>query len=81
MFFESVFSSTSRKTLNPSQQSQQMVRGHIKVAARRFCQSPLMIAIIRAWDAPFKGDTADVLLATTPMHSTSKKEGDFMPTL
>jgi hypothetical protein len=27
-----------------------------------------MIAIIRAWDAPFKGDAADHLLATIPMY-------------
>src|SRR6266852_7737942 len=27
-----------------------------------------MIAIIRGWDAPFKGDTADFLLATIPMY-------------
>ena len=27
-----------------------------------------MIAIIRAWDAPFKGDTAKFLLATIPMY-------------
>ena len=27
-----------------------------------------MIAIMRAWDAPFKGDAANLLLATIPMH-------------
>ncbi|KAF8494429.1 hypothetical protein F5888DRAFT_658191 [Russula emetica] len=36
---------------------------------------------VRAWDAPFKGDAADLLVATIPMYSTSKKEGDFTPTL
>jgi hypothetical protein len=28
----------------------------------------MMIAIIRAWDAPFKGDAADLLLKTIPMY-------------
>jgi hypothetical protein len=27
-----------------------------------------MIAMIRAWDTPFKGDAADILLAVIPMH-------------
>jgi hypothetical protein len=45
-----------------------MVRSHVKVAARRLCQCSLIIAIVRAWDAPFKGVTADLLLESIPMY-------------
>jgi hypothetical protein len=37
-----------------------------------------MIAIIRALDASFKVDDADLLVAI-PMYHASKKEEDFMP--
>jgi hypothetical protein len=38
----------------------------------------MAITIIRALDASFKVDDADLLVAI-PMYPTSKKEGDFMP--
>lgn len=34
----------------------------------RLCRPSLMIAIVRAWDAPFKGDAADLLLDIIPMY-------------